>query len=46
MIGRPTRCEGRNAVEAELGKIQSIDEDIDRPYRISDRPSDAVYSPA
>jgi len=34
MIGRPTRCEGRNAVEAELGEIQPIDEDIDRPHRI------------
>jgi hypothetical protein len=28
------RCEGRDAVEAELGEIQPIDEDIDRPHRI------------
>jgi hypothetical protein len=34
MIGRPTRCEGRNAVKAELGEIQPIDEDIDHPHRI------------
>jgi hypothetical protein len=25
MVGRPTRCEGLNAVEAELDQIQPID---------------------
>jgi hypothetical protein len=34
MIGRPARCERCNALEAELGEIQPIDKDIDRPNRI------------
>src|ERR1022692_2542888 len=34
MVGRPTRCEGLNAVEAELDQIQPIDKDINRPHRI------------
>ena len=34
MVGRPTHCEGLNAVEAELGEIQPIHKDIDRPDRI------------
>jgi hypothetical protein len=34
VISWSARCEGRNVVEAELGEIQPIDEDIDRPHRI------------
>ncbi len=33
MLGWPTHCEGLNAVEAELGEIQPIHKDIDRPDR-------------
>src|SRR5271169_5550304 len=34
VISWPTRGKGRDGVKAELGEIQSIDEDIDRPHRI------------
>jgi hypothetical protein len=34
MISRSARGKGRDAVKAELGKIQPIDKDIDRPHRI------------
>jgi hypothetical protein len=34
MVGRPARREGLNAVEAELGEIKPLDEDVDRADRI------------
>jgi hypothetical protein len=34
MVGRPSRREGLNAVEAELGEIKPLDEDVDRADRI------------
>jgi hypothetical protein len=34
MVGRPTRCEGLNGVEAQLGEIQPIHKHVDHPHRV------------